>query len=110
MNQIPSAELRERLEQQKIELTARVSGIKADVGRGLEADSKEQAVQLENKEVLDALGNEATSELAKISAALQRMDDGTYGVCTACGAEIDSRRLNARPYSSKCIACASEDS
>lgn len=109
MNQIPSAELRKRLEQQKAELTARVSGIKADLGRGLEADSKEQAVQLENKEVLDALGNEATSELAKISAALQRMDDGTYGVCTACGAEIDSRRLNARPYSSKCIACASED-
>jgi DnaK suppressor protein len=109
MNQIPSAELRERLEQQKIELTERVSKIKADVGRGLDPNSKEQAVQLENKEVLDALGNEATSELAKIGAALQRMDDGTYGVCTACGAEIDSRRLNARPYSSRCIACASED-
>ena len=109
MNQIPSAELRARLEQQKIELTTRVSSIKADVGRGLEADSKEQAVQLENKEVLDALGNEATSELEKISAALQRMDEGTYGACTACGVEIDSRRLNARPYSSRCIACASEN-
>lgn len=110
MNQNPSPELRERLEQQRAELTVRVNKIKADVTGGLERDSKEQAVQLENKEVLDALGNEATNELAKISAALQRMDDGTYGICTACGTEIDSRRLNARPYSSKCIACASEES
>jgi DnaK suppressor protein len=107
MNQI--AEFRAQLKQHKAELTERVDKIKADVTGGLEADSKEQAVQLENHEVLDALANEATEELVKINAALQRMDSGTYGVCTACGTEIDNRRLKARPFSSKCIICASSE-
>ena len=98
-----------QLEQQKAELTERVNKIKADVIGGLEADSKEQAMQLENHEVLDALANEATDELAKINAALQRIENNTYGMCTGCGAEIDSRRLEARPYSSKCIVCASTE-
>lgn len=104
MNQ---AELRVSLEQQKAELMTRVDKIKADVGRGLEADSKEQAAQLENQEVLDGLANEATDEIAKISAALTRMDEGVYGICTQCGAEIDKRRLAVRPHAGRCIVCAS---
>jgi RNA polymerase-binding protein DksA len=100
-------ELRARLEQKKAELTERVNKIKADITGGLERDSKEQAAQLENQEVLDALANEGVEEISKISAALQRMDKGTFGVCAGCGNEIDSRRLEVRPYSSKCISCAS---
>ena len=99
--------LRDQLQQHKAELTERVNKIKADIGRGLDADSKEQAAQLENQEVLDALANEATEELARINAAMQRMDEGTYGICTDCGVEIDIRRLNAQPFAAKCIACAS---
>jgi RNA polymerase-binding protein DksA len=107
MTEIVLAELRAQLDQRKAELTERIGRIKADIARGLDADSKEQATQLENKEVLDALANEATDELAKVNSALQRMESGTYGVCTACGKPIDTRRLAVRPYSSKCISCAS---
>lgn len=98
--------LREKLEALRVELSERVERIKADIGRGLEADSKEQAAQLENKEVLDALANEAEAELKKISTALQRMDAGNYGVCTDCGSEISPARLEVRPYSLRCINCA----
>ena len=101
------AGLRAELEARRAELNERVDKIKADIGKGLEADSKEQAAQLENQEVLDALANEAVDELAKISAALKRLDDGTYGICTDCGSEIDSRRLAAQPYAGQCIVCAS---
>ena len=102
--------LRERLdqlEQKKAELTERVDRIKADIARGLDADSKEQAGQLENKEVLDALANEATSEIEEIKAALLRMESGSYGLCSSCGEAIDTRRLEARPYALECIDCAS---
>jgi DnaK suppressor protein len=107
MNQPATAELRERLEINKAELEERISKIKADVGRGLEADSSEQATQLENMEVLNALVQEGEEELAEIKAALRRMDDDSYGACVACGEEISSERLEARPYSSECIKCAS---
>ena len=108
MNQIRSAEMREQLEKHKAELVERISKIRTDVGSGLEADSAEQATQLENMEVLDALVREGEEELTLIKAALQRIDAGTYGACTACGESISSERLEVRPYSDECISCASK--
>ncbi len=107
MNKNLPADLNEQLLAQKAELTTRVEKIKADIGRGLDADSKEQAGQLENKEVLDALANEATAEIAEINAALQRIDEGYYGTCKSCGKDIDAQRLAALPYAVACITCAS---
>ncbi|MCA9189133.1 MAG: TraR/DksA C4-type zinc finger protein [Pirellulaceae bacterium] len=41
----------------------------------------------------------------QISAALARIKDGTYGLCTACGSRIGQARLDALPYAAFCIAC-----
>jgi len=98
--------LRDRLETQKSELVSRLTRITANVRRSLETDSKERAKQLEDSEVVDALGNEAREELGKISVALRRMDDGTYGTCSGCGSAIGSARIEAYPYASECIECA----
>ena len=103
------AGLREQLEQHKAELTERISKIKADAGKKLEADFAEQATQLENRDVLNALASEGAEQLAKVNTALQRMDAGTYGTCAECGASIQAARLEARPYASRCITCASKD-
>ena len=102
-----NSDVRQKLEAQKAELNTRVDKIKADIGRGLDADSKEQAGQLENKDVLDALANEANAEIAEINAALARLEEGNYGICSACGEDIDERRLEALPYAVECISCAS---
>ncbi|MBT8098702.1 MAG: TraR/DksA family transcriptional regulator [Gammaproteobacteria bacterium] len=101
--------LRVELESKKQELAARLERITANLRRGYEADSKERAKQLEDSEVVDALGNEAREELAKISAALQRMDNGDFGICIVCGAEINIKRLRAYPYADECIDCARFD-
>ncbi|MDH3266859.1 MAG: TraR/DksA family transcriptional regulator [Gammaproteobacteria bacterium] len=100
---------RQKLEQGKAELVARLERITANLRRGLDADSKERAKELEDSEVVDALGNEARAELVKISAALRRMDAGEYGICIECGAEIERGRLEAHPYARKCIDCARFD-
>ena len=105
----PYEELRQRLEKKKAELTVRLERITANLRRGYEADSKERAQQFENNEVVDALGNEAREEIAKISAALRRMDSGDYGLCIECGDEIAESRLDAYPYADECIDCAEFD-
>lgn len=104
-----SRELRQRLEQKKEELSHRLDRITANLRRGCETDSKERAKQFEDNEVVDALGNEARMEVAKISAALRRIDSGNYGNCTECGAAIDPDRLEAYPYAEECIECARLD-
>ncbi len=58
--------LRDELLRKKDELTVRLERITANLRRGYEADSKERAKQLEDSEVVDALGNEARIELGSI--------------------------------------------
>jgi RNA polymerase-binding protein DksA len=96
----------QNLNQHKAELSERIRKIKKDIGKGLDADSKEQVIQLENQEVLDALGNEAAKELQSIESALQKIAAGNYGVCETCGEQIDRRRLTVRPYALLCMSCA----
>jgi len=101
--------LRDNLETKKSELTARLERITANLRRGLETDSKERAIQLEDSEVIDALGNEAREELGKISIALQRLDAGIFGLCSICGSVISTKRIEAYPYASSCIDCATRE-
>jgi RNA polymerase-binding protein DksA len=99
-------DLRSQLLQKKDELTIRLDRITANLRRGYEADSKERAKQLEDSEVVDALGNEARAELKKISATLARMESGDFGICSECGLPIDKNRVKAYPYALECIDCA----
>ena len=69
-------------------------------------DSAERAVETENDEVLDALGNTTRNEMEKIRLAISRIDSGTYGICLSCGQPIKKDRLSAIPFSSQCIHCA----
>jgi len=98
--------LRQRLLDKKAELTSRLERISANLRRGKEADSKERAKQFEDNEVVDALGNEAREEIAKISAALLRLEAGEYGLCVECGLPISDGRLDVYPYAEECIECA----
>ena len=43
--------------------------------------------------------------IRKIRQALQRIDDGTYGICEECGEDISLARLKARPVTRLCINC-----
>ncbi|MDR1684943.1 MAG: RNA polymerase-binding protein DksA [Desulfovibrio sp.] len=45
--------------------------------------------------------------IKKIKAALQRLDDGVYGICESCGDDIGVPRLKARPVTKLCINCKS---
>jgi DnaK suppressor protein len=46
--------------------------------------------------------------LERIETALERIEDGTYGECEECGAKIPKTRLNAIPYATMCVKCASQ--
>jgi RNA polymerase-binding protein DksA len=106
---ITNGELRVQLEDKKQELLGRLDRITANLQRGFNADSKEMAKELEDVEVVDALGNEAREEIAKISAALVRMHTGRYGVCSECSDPINPDRIQAYPYADECIECATLD-
>ncbi len=46
--------------------------------------------------------------LDQIEAAIERIEDGSYGQCETCGVEIPASRLAAIPYAAECVRCASQ--
>ena len=64
------------------------------------------ATAMHDREMDATLTDNEQQVLAAIDAALQRIDDGTYGTCTNCGRAIDEERLEARPWADLCIDCA----
>lgn len=69
----------------------------ADVG----SDNFEQEFTL-------ALMETEEDTLGQVESALERLEDGAYGMCVECGCKIPKARLNAIPYASHCIRCASQ--
>jgi len=59
------------------------------------------AERTETMGIVDNLKN----RLDKIDAAINRLDEGTFGVCTQCGKDIGRDRIEYRPTSSKCFDC-----
>jgi len=96
--------------QQKLEL--RVTAINDDVShkqQPLSADWAEQAVERENEEVLEALGNASLDELRDIKHALQRIEIGIYLDCNRCGESINKERLKLLKSTDLCRNCAEQE-
>ena len=72
-------------------------------------DMAETASITLGREIDYSLGENSQTVLAEIKAALQRIEDGTYGTCANCGKEIAVGRLEAHPWASLCIDCARLD-
>ena len=72
-----------------------------------EHDPEGATIAFERQHVA-ALLSQAREQLSQLDAALQRLDDGGYGLCGQCGRPIAAARLEARPAAETCITCAGQ--
>jgi RNA polymerase-binding transcription factor DksA len=113
---IPTADRRERMSQAqtakaKLEarlavLNARLGAIEAELDSHQSKDWDDLATERETDEVLEGLGLSGQQEIRMINAALERIKEGEYGICTKCGAVISAERLEVLPYTPFCRDCA----
>ena len=100
---------RHRTERRLASLTGDYEAVVAasrDTNADDEHDPEGATIAFERSQV-GALVRQARLHLAEVGAALQRLDDGTYGTCERCGQPIGEGRLEARPVARTCIRCAS---
>ena len=71
-----------------------------------EHDPEGATIAFERSQVA-ALVLQAQGHVAEVEAAIQRLDDDTYGICERCAQPIAKARLEARPAARTCISCAS---
>ncbi len=106
------AELRQDLERRRTQL---VDEIRDELSRsgeqryvdlaGQVADAGEASVADLLVDVDNAMAARDIRELREIEAALERMAQGDYGECDACGTQIGFPRLKANPTATRCITC-----
>lgn len=111
-------QLRAQLEQRKEQLLQELDAIQRDTLGVAEAASqgdaepvgspRDQANSIAASMVRDAEAARDHAELVAVRAALERMEDGSYGECMDCGESVGVSRLLARPAAVRCIACQSK--
>jgi RNA polymerase-binding transcription factor DksA len=103
--------LRERgddLRAELLRLTERPADATPAVGFGKRVgDGTTEAVERINT---TATARSIAAAIAEVDRALEKLDEGTYGTCDACGREIGAERLEAVPWAARCVDCAAKRS
>jgi DnaK suppressor protein len=76
-----------------------------DAGDGAGDDQADAGSKTFEREHEMSLANNTRDMLAQAEHALQRIDDGTYGICESCGNPIGKARLQAFPRATLCVSC-----
>jgi DnaK suppressor protein len=71
-------------------------------------DEIDQASAEYNQSFIFRLRDREKYYLSKIDKALEKIEEGEFGVCESCGEDISTKRLEARPVTTLCIRCKEE--
>ncbi len=113
---IDLAVMRKRLEEKRAEIQqhiATLTGSPASTEDAIQAsydveEPEEEAVDLQEIDVDQAILDNEKTLLAEVQQALARIDHGTYGICSNCGQPIPAKRLEASPWATLCLTCESK--
>ncbi len=99
--------LRSFLESERARLEAVIAQMDAEGGTnlGLGNHMADDATEAFEQAKEQALHWNAEQLLKQVNDALERFQQGTYGLCIQCGDEIDPARLKALPYATLCLRC-----
>jgi DnaK suppressor protein len=105
-------QVREALEERRAELEAELARLTAkprdpaaavSFGKRIGDGTVEAVERLNEVGIADALD----AKLSDVDRALEKLDEGTYGECDSCGDRIPEERLEAIPWATLCVGCAS---
>ncbi|HET9021376.1 MAG TPA: TraR/DksA C4-type zinc finger protein [Ornithinibacter sp.] len=102
------AELQGDIEQLRSELAHAESDLVVlmrDSGDGAGDDQADAGAKTYEREQEISLANNAREMLEQNEHALERLDNGTYGICESCGNPIGKLRLQAAPRATLCLPC-----
>lgn len=101
------AQFEELIKEQRRKLRQRLATDEVDE---LHKEAPEDEAGVATKSLIEDLELDSRQRrfklLSDIEFALQRLKEGTYGICESCGGEISERRLQALPWAQLCLECA----
>lgn len=101
--------LRERGMKLQQMLNGDLHSLRRDDSRSVASDDlSNAAADAAEVEISCALAEAESNELNRISEALQKIDNNTFGLCETCNGDIPLARLEALPYAVRCLQCQVE--
>ena len=91
-----------------IEEIARTRKMEADDLKNEIGDIYDSADNERDRQLSHILNDRDRKKLIAIDEALQRIEDGTYGICEECGKKISPNRLKVLPFADLCVPCKSD--
>jgi DnaK suppressor protein len=82
-----------------------LQGLMRDAGEGAGDDQADAGASIFGREYEMSLVANSRDKLDQVEHALERLDNGTYGICESCGNPIGKMRLQAAPRATLCLAC-----
>jgi DnaK suppressor protein len=79
-----------------------------EMGQDGTQDIGDEAANIYNKQVLLSLNENERTRLKEVDESLDRIENGTYGVCEECGDKIGTGRLKVMPLAKYCVSCQSK--
>lgn len=98
-------EIKEKLQAERELLIQKLNGNDLSVDDSETPDPVDLAVRNYSKNVMLAVSENESRQLALIDEAILRVDDHEYGDCQNCGKAIHSKRLSAIPWARYCLDC-----
>jgi len=98
---------RRRLADELAELTKpREAGSNLSFGKRVGEGTTEAVERISST----ATARSIAAALAEVDQALEKLDEGTYGLCDECGRPISSERMEAMPFATLCVTCSARRS
>ncbi|WP_231442153.1 TraR/DksA family transcriptional regulator [Brevibacterium zhoupengii] len=113
---VDSDQMRELLRAEETETRRLIAALSSDIkdlAAAREGDNSDDEHDPEGSTLAfersqaETLLRQSEERLTSIAEAVERLDEGTFGICTSCGNPIPEVRLEIRPYAPTCVACAS---
>ncbi len=95
----------ELLEARRREIAEELASKRAQIAIERGGDELDRMRNFSERELAIRTIDRLSALLAQLDLALERIREGTFGTCRACGRPIGARRLNAVPWSSLCLPC-----
>jgi len=115
MTSVDTSRFREALLEERGRVMAAIQNLHDDHPGSISDETGEDAVfdnhladtatETYDRELDYTLEENSGHVMSEIEAALQRIEAGTYGICTNCGKQIPEERLEALPWATLCIDC-----
>ena len=79
-----------------------------ETGKDDGMDTYDLATEERDREISMILTDREREKLDAIESAMERIDDGSYGMCESCESDIAEGRLEAMPFTRLCVSCQAE--